>query len=338
MGISDFSRERRDWLVGAGASALALALPAGAQTQPVRERLVLAGPLANVSFPLMRLAESGALAALADKVEFRAWTNPDQLRALAVDGGADFVAAPSNVAANLYNRGVPLKLLDVSVWGILWLVSRNSQWQTLADFKGQEITLPFRADMPDIVFQLLARRQGLDPQKDFRIRYVASPMDAMQLLVSRRTDHALLAEPAVSMALRKTRSFPVSVIAPELFRSVDLQREWGRVFGRAPRIPQAGIAAVGAVRDDAVLLAQMRQALAEAHAWCWANPAECGQMAARYAGMLQPEAVADSLQAVPAFYRTAAQAREELEFFYGLLLENQPALVGGRLPDAGFYG
>lgn len=337
MNSSNFSQQRRGLLTVGGASVLGLGWPAQAQV-PVRKRLLLSGPLANVSFPLMRLVDSGALAELAHQVEFRAWSNPDQLRALVVGGEADFVAAPTNVAANLYNRGVPLRLLDVSVWGILWLVSRNGEWQTLADFRGEEIVLPFRADMPDIVFQLLAERQGLDLQEDFRIRYVASPLDAMQLLVSRRADHALLAEPAVSMALRKTQSFPVSVIAPELFRSVDLQREWGRVLERAPRIPQAGIAAVGAAVTDAALLEKIQQLLPQAHAWCWANPQECGLMVKKYADMLLPEAVADSLRAVPAYYRTAGQAREELEYFYSLLHEKNAALVGGKLPDGGFYG
>ena len=37
----------------------------------------------------------------------------------------------------------------------------------------------------------------------------ATPIDAMQMLILRRADHALLAEPAISIALRKTGSFPV---------------------------------------------------------------------------------------------------------------------------------
>src|SRR5690606_13395272 len=123
-----------------------------------------------------------------------------------------------NVAANLYNRGVPLRLVNVSVWGLLWMVSRNPDMKTLADFKGKEIAVPFRADMPDIVFTFLAERSGLDPRRDFTVRYTSTPMDAMQLLVLRRIDHALLAEPAVSLALRKTHSFPLSVVAPELHR------------------------------------------------------------------------------------------------------------------------
>ncbi len=60
---------------------------------------------------------SDGFADIAEKVEFILWTNPDQLRALALNGKVDFIALPTNVAANLYNRGAPLALLNVSQWG-----------------------------------------------------------------------------------------------------------------------------------------------------------------------------------------------------------------------------
>lgn len=335
---SQIVSQRRRSLLGAAGLMAAAPFVATRARAASGQSLVLSGPAATVSFPLIHLAATGGLADLAEHVTFRLWNNPDQLRALAVDGGADVLAAPSNVAANLYNRGVPIALLNISVWGMLWMVSRNDSLKTLADFKGLEIAMPFRADMPDILFTLLAQRQGLDIARDFRLRYVASPMDAMQLLVTRRVDHALLAEPAVSMALRKTKSFPVSLVAPDLHRSVSLQDEWGRVLQRQPRIPQAGITVMGASRTDAARRQRIEQAYAESLQWCHQNPQACGELVAQHIDMLTAEAVSDALQVSVQHYATAAQARAELEYFYQLLLDRQPALVGGKLPDDAFYG
>lgn len=331
---------RRRNLLAAGAGALALAAAPGLQAQPKRRaKLTLSGPFALVSYPLMRIADSGALADVADKVEFVAWKNPDQLRALAIEQSVDLVAMPSNVAANLYNRGVPLKLLDISTWGLLWMVSRDKGLNTLADFRGKEVVMPFRGDMPDIIFRLLTENQGIVVGKDIRLRYVASPIDAMQLLITRRADHALLAEPAVSMGLLKSHSFPVSVIAPELYRSVDIQQEWGRVLGRPPRIPQAGVTALKGAQDDVALLARFEAAQAQALTWCQANPEACGEMAARHVDMLTPAGVAEAMRATRSTMSLvpAVKARTELEFFYQRLLDRQPGLVGGKLPAAGFY-
>lgn len=218
------------------------------------------------------------------------------------------------------------------------MVTRDGQRQTLLDFKGEEIAVPFRGDMPDIMLQLLCAKQGINAQRDLQLRYVPSPMEAMQLLITRRVRHALLVEPGVSMALRKTQSFPVNVVAPELHRGVDLQQEWGRLFKRPPRIPQAGIAAVGAVREHPEVLAAVQKAYAASVAWCRANPLECGQLVAQYVDLLTPEAVADALphsqlEAVP-----VAAARSEIDFFYQQLFAQNPSLLGGKLPDAGLFG
>lgn len=314
-------------LAAAPALGVAAALP----------QITLAGPPAIVSAPLIHMAETGALKDAAQRTVFTAWRDPDQLRMMAMGGKADVLAMPSNVAANLFNRGAGVTLLNISTWGALWIVTRDAQRKTLADFKGEEIAVPFRGDMPDIVLQLLLTKQGLDPLRDFRIRYVPTPMEAMQLLITRRVAHALLSEPAVSLALRKTRSFPVGLIAPDLHRGADLQQEWGRLLRRAPRVPQAGIAAVGVVRSQPQVLDAVAQAYARSLAWCRDNALECGRMMARHIDLLTPEAVADAIavslmDAVP-----AAAARAELEFFFGQLMTPTPQLLGGRLPSEAFY-
>lgn len=303
------------------------------------EKISLAGPFAAVSYPLIHIAESGALADLADKVEFTPWKDPDQLRVLALEGKGkvDFIAMPTNVAANLYNRGVKLRLANVSTWGVLWILSRDPELKQLEDFQGKEVLMPFRADMPDIVFQTLAAKAGLDAKKNFQLRYVGSPLDAMQLLISRQAEHAVLSEPAASMALRKTKSFPASLVAPELFRSVDLQKEWGRLLQKEARIPQAGIAVMGQGLENAALTERFQKAYAASLAWCEASPDACGAMAAKHIEMLSAEAVADSVRADQTAFVTADAARPELEFFFSQLAARQPALIGGKLPDDGFY-
>ncbi len=333
--------ERRQWLRQAAALALGglpLAQAARAATAAPLPRIVLAGPPAIVSAPLIHMAQSNALAGVAQATEFTLWRDPDQLRVMALGRKADVLAMPSNVAANLYNRGAGVRLLNISTWGALWIVTRDAQRRQLDDYRGEEIAVPFRGDMPDLMLQLLAAKQGLDLRRDLRLRYVPTPMEALQLLLTRRVRHALLAEPAVSLALRKTQSFPIGLVAPELHRGLDVQQEWGRLFARAPRLPQAGIAAVGAVREQPQVLAAVQQAYARSVAWCRAHPLECGELMAQRIDMLTPDAVADAiatsqLDAVP-----AAQARPELEFFFAQLHARDPALLGGKLPDAGFFG
>ncbi|MFT5661826.1 MAG: NitT/TauT family transport system substrate-binding protein [Sulfurimonas sp.] len=299
------------------------------------DTLTLSGPMASVSHPLLHMIESGALSDLADKVEFVMWKNPDELRALTLRNRADFIAIPTNVAANLYNRGVDIQLLNVSVWGILGMITRDKDKKTLADFKGCDIAMPFRADMPDILFEEIVKKQGLDPKKDFNLQYLSSPIDAMQMLIMRRVDHALLAEPAISMALRKTNSFPLKLIAPDLYRSSDIQQEWGKAFNIESKIPQAGMAVIG--KKSTHLIQRFNEEYAKSLQWYKDHPQEAGELVANYIPMLDPQAVADSMEYVQLEAVSAKDSKTDLEFFYKLLKNNNPKSIGGKLPDDKFY-
>lgn len=302
-----------------------------------RDTLTLSGPRAVVSYPFLYMIEQNRLADIADQVEFKLWNNPDQLRAIVVGEQADFVAIPTNVAAIFFNKGVDLKLLNVSVWGILWMVSRDPELKTLADFKGKEIAMPFKGDMPEILFSELALKQGLDPKKDFELRYVNNPMDALQLLMLRRVDHALLAEPAISMLLHKSQTLPMKLIAPDLYRSVDLQAEWGRLYQTDPKIPQAGIAVTSRASANSELVKRVQQEYAAATLWCSQHPDQAAELVAKHIPPLESEPVAQAIRITRFENVPAEQARQDLEAFYTVLFDRNPAKIGGKLPADGFY-
>ncbi|MCW8838895.1 MAG: ABC transporter substrate-binding protein, partial [Thiovulaceae bacterium] len=195
---------------------------------------------------------------------------------------------------------------------------------------------PFRADMPDIVFKQLLKKQGLDPKKDFDLKYVSTPIDAMQMLILRRVDHCLLAEPAISVALRKTKSFPVSIIAPDLYRSVDLQDEWARVFNTDNSIPQAGMAVMGRMKNKHIIKRFLEE-YDKSLSWYKQNPQKAGVLVADKIDMLTKDGVSDSIPHVNLNNVKAADAKEKLEFFFNILKEEDPKSIGKKLPDNSFY-
>ena len=301
------------------------------------EKLILSGPVASVSHPLIHMVATGALNDIAKSVEFKLWKNPDELRALTLKGGADFIAVPSNVGANLYNKGVDIKLLNISVWGILGMLTRDPSKQTLADFKGEEIAMPFRADMPDILFEEIVKAQGMDPKKDFKLRYMSSPMDAMQSLILRQVDHALLAEPAISIALKKTGSYPLKLIAPDLHRSSDLQKEWAKTFNVEAKIPQAGMAVLGSLAQNQKFIKRFQEEYDKSLTWYKNNPKEAGELIVKTIPMLDAQGLANSIKHVQLDLVDAVDAKEDLEFFFTMLKKSNPKTIGGKLPNEKFY-
>ena len=300
------------------------------------DKIVIAGPFSSVSHPLLHMIKTNALKDIAKEVEFRLWKNPDELRAIVIRGDVDFVAVPTNTAAILNNKGVDIRLLNVSVWGILGMISRDNTLKTLEDFKGKKIAVPFRADMPDIVLMQLLKKQGLNPKKDFEFVYVSNPIDAMQMLIMRRIDHSLLAEPAISVALRKTDSFPIKLIAPDLYRSVDLQEEWARVFNTNKDIPQAGMAVLGRMKDKKVI-SRFLEEYDNSLKWYMSHPKEAGDLVASEIDLLTKDGVADSISHINLKSKRAVDVQKKIEFFFNVLKEEDPKIIGGKLPQDSFY-
>ncbi|WP_273063910.1 ABC transporter substrate-binding protein [Wolinella succinogenes] len=314
---------------------LLLTLFWGAYAQERLEKLILSGPVASVSHPFLKMIEEGALEDVASKVEFRLWNNPDELRALVLQKEIDFIALPTNVAAILHHKNQEIELLNVSVWGILEIVSRDPSIRHLEDLKGKEILVPFRADMPDIILQALLQKAGLNPQKDVKLRYVSSPPDALQMLLLRRGDHVLLAEPATSMAMRKTGSFPLKLVAPELYRAINLQEEWGRLFHGEPLIPQAGIAAKKSLSPH--LKKRVMEEYEKALEWYQSHPKEAGELIAQKITFFTPQAISDSIPHIRFRSTPIHEARESLERFFAILEEFDARLIGSKRPDDSFY-
>jgi NitT/TauT family transport system substrate-binding protein len=71
--------------------------------------------------------------------------------------------------------------------------------------------------------------------------------------------------------------------------------------------------------------------------WCVDNPEQAGELVAATIDMLTPQAVADSIEVSQLMVLSASEARQELEFFLQVLLDESPEIVGGKLPDDNFY-
>lgn len=307
------------------------------QVENTSENIVFAVPFAPVSYPIIKMIEDGVFDKDGKKSELILWNSPDQLRALAVGGQADIFAVPSNIAAMFYNKGIDVKLLNISIWRAIWLISRSNDKKTLADFKGEEIAMPFKGDMPHIVFMELAKKQGLDPENDFKLVYVGSPMDAAQKMIMRRVDNALLIDPAVSIVIEKSKSGPISLVAPDIYRSVDIQNEWGRVFNTDNEIPFAGIMAGASILEDTILINKFNIEYKKATKWCMAHPEETAELVIKYIPQLDEKGVAEAMRNVILRADNAQEAKDRLEDFFTVLYNSKPALIGGKLPDSNFY-
>ena len=300
--------------------------------QQMLEKLTIAGSPIVITVLLAYLSEQPQIKSLAKEVDFRQWKTHDQLRAEAVSGQIQISATPTSLAANLYQRGVPIKLLNVLVWGVLYLWSGDENISSWQDLRGKKLLIPFRGGLPAQLFFYLASENGLNAEEDLDIQYTTDFTQAVQLLLAQQGDIALLSEPAGSAAeiRAEAQSKPIRVV-------LNFQEEWGKTTGKEPRIPQAGTLALTSLIEEHPEVIELVQAeLQTAIVWARENPAQAAELGSSILG-LKPKAIELSLLRTPLKMVTGLEAREDLEFWFSRLMETNPKLLGGKLPDAGFY-
>jgi NitT/TauT family transport system substrate-binding protein len=301
---------------------------------PKLDKLTLVAPPGPMAIPLAHIAVNNKLASVAKKTELVVWENAEQLKAIVAGKQGDFVTMPSNSSAIFYNKGLALKLLDVSVWNITYLVTSHPDAVSFADIKGQSLVVSLQGSVPDVMFQYIATKEGLDPLKDFKLRYVTDPTQAAQLLLSGQVENAVLSEALATAAILQSKSS-----ATPLRRAFAFDKAWAQAVGGSALSPIAGTVATAGVMDKPEVVAAFQREYKAAVEWMLANPAEAGKLIETSLPELGLKAapMTASLQNITWKYTPAAEARASLEAFYGALAELSPEVIGGMLPDDGFY-
>ena len=332
---------KRTWISSLAAFALVMGIvltgivpTTTAQSDDKLDRLVLVGPPGPMSIPLAYLVVNDKLADVADEVELVIWENQNQLRAIVVDEQGDFVTMPSNNAAIFYNTDLDVQLLDISVWNALFGVSANAEITSLADAAGHKVVVPFQGSMPDLLYQYIATAQGLDPVEDFELVYAPNPQQAAQMLMGGQVELAILPEPLTTSAILQTKDS-----AAPLYRVFDVGEEWSAVTDGETQSTIAGTVALPSVQNKPDVIAVFSQEYELAIEWMLENPAEAGQMAEENLPDLGFKAgpVSQALQNITWNYVPVAEARAEIEAFFTVLTTLSPDMIGGELPDDGFY-
>jgi NitT/TauT family transport system substrate-binding protein len=239
---------------------------------------------------------------------------------------------PVQVAATLYNRGFPLKLLNVMTNGLLYVISADTAVAGFADLKGRKLAVPFRNDMPDLVVARLLKHEKLTAGTDLTVETVGSPVEAIQMLLAGCVDAVLAPEPAISAAIIRARGAGKTIA-----RVIDIQKAWGEVSGGQPVLPQAGLALTNAFADANPGVADaLQEALEKTVAAVNAAPDRAAADAADALEMPGP-VIAASVATSNLVAARASAMRAEIESMLTTLSDADPALIGGKLPDDGFY-
>ena len=302
---------------------LALTLSVGCAAETVRVA-ALKGPTAMGMAAMMR--DGG------DRYEFTLAASADEVTPLLIQGKLDIAAVPANLAAVLYNNtdgGV--RVLAVNTLGVLYIVERGNSIESVSDLKGRTLYTAGKGSTPEYALNYILRGNGLDPAVDLTIEFKSEHAECVAALLNDPDAVAMLPQPFATVAQAKAKDMRIAL---------DLTREWDALQADSDA-PSAMITGVVAARTEFVEQHPdaVRDFLAAYEAsvqFTRNNTAEAAALIGEY-DIFDAAVAEKALPYCNIVFVAGEKMREMLSGYLAELYAQDPASVGGALPDEAFY-
>ncbi|MFU0833160.1 MAG: Sulfonate/nitrate/taurine transporter substrate-binding protein [Oscillospiraceae bacterium] len=287
----------------------------------------LKGPTGLSMVKLMSDSKDGTAS---EDVQFTIVSSPDEIVAKLSSGEVDVAAAPTNLAAVLYNKtNGGVRLMAVTTLGVLYVLTADGESvQTVSDLKGKTIYATGQGATPEYAFNYILRQNGLEPGKDVTVEYKSEHSELASLMIADKAQIAVLPEPFVTQVLAKNDSAEIAL---------DLTEEWNKAAGEKSvltmgclvvrkEFAQEHKAALNAFLDDYKASAEYTNS----------NPEQAAQLSEQF-GIMDSDIAEKAIPNCAITYLDGAEMKAKIPEFLNVLYQANPKSIGGKMPADDFY-
>ena len=304
---------------------LTLSLAAGAMAEPMANVAALKGPTAMGMVKMMS-DDAGA------NWNFTIAAAADEIAPKLIQGELDIAAVPANLAATLYNKTQgKVQVLAINTLGVLYIIENGETVQSVEDLKGRTIYSAGQGATPEYALNYILKENGIDPTTDVNIIFSKEHTECLNAVMNDPTAVALLPQPFVTTAMSK---------APGVRIALDLNQLWADVQEGKENQSALLTGVVVARKEFVENNPEAVNAFMDAYAASVAFANEDVDATAALIGSYEivPEAVAKA--ALPYCCIVMIEGEEmqqKLSGYLQVLFDQNPASVGGAMPNEDFY-
>lgn len=292
---------------------------------PVR----IAGLKGPTTMGLVNLLDMEQQGTAALDYDLQLYGTADEIVPGLIKGELDMAAIPANLAAALYQKTKGgIQVMAVNTLGVLYVVEKGDTVHSMADLAGRTILSTGKGTTPEYLLRYLLEKNGLDPDKDVKIQYCSEATEVTaQMAAAQKDAIAVLPQPYVTAAGMKD---------PSLRVALDLTAEWDKVSDSQLVTGVTVVRTQYAQEHPDVVeafLQEYAQSVRTANTDLDRTAALCEQQ-----GVVAKATIAKkALPACNIVCRTGDEMQKDVSAYLSVLCAADPAAVGGKLPDEGFY-
>lgn len=304
--------------------------PSETDVQPVAEDVVikLGGMTGPTAMGMVKLLSDNDKGEAANEYSFELAGSADMLAPKLITGELDIAAIPANLASVLYNKtNGGIRVLAVNTLGVLYMVEKGDSVSTLADLAGKKLYATGQGAAPEYALRYILTQNGIDPDKDVEIEFHAEPAEVVSLMAADETAIAMLPQPYVTVAKGKIDG---------LRTVLDITEEWEKLGSDSMCLTGVVVAQSSLIDGHPD---QIERFLAEYMAsteFTNANVSEAAALCEQY-GVIKAAVAEKAIPECNITFIAGDEMKAALSGYLSVLAEQNPAAVGGKLPEDDFY-
>lgn len=252
----------------------------------------------------------------------------DEIATKLLKGDLDIAAVPCNLASVLYNKSEgEILTLAINTLGVLYIVEAGETITTVEDLKGKTIYSTGQGTTPEYTLRFLLSSAGLDPDKDVNIQFKSEAPEVLAALKQDNTAVAMLPQPYATVALNSDENIRIAL---------DVTKEWENYNEGNTVVTGVLVARKSFIEENKSTLEVFLKEYEASTAYANSNIDNTAALLEKY-DIFKAAIAKKAIPYCNVTFITGADMKNKALAYLSVLLNENPASIGGKLQEEMFY-
>lgn len=261
--------------------------------------------------------------------EFTVEGTADAIVPKLVKGELDMAAVPANLASTLYNNTEgEIQILAVNTLGVLYIVSKGVEINSIEDLKGKTVLATGKGTTPEYALRYILKENGIDPEADLTLDFKSEATEVVAALKNSESGVAMLPQPYVTVAMSNVSGLEVAL---------DLNAEWKKVSPESAIVTGVLVVRKSFAEENKELVKGFLSQYRSSVEYVNSEVAAAAELVAKHGIFDNAKVIEKAIPKCNITFISGEDMISPVNKYLGVLYEQNPKSVGGKLPNEDFF-